>query len=61
MLRGASTFIKKYKPLMAICLYHKPKDFFELPLYIHTLVPDYKMSIRHHTYSDTDTVLYCYL
>ena len=56
-LKGAENIIRSKKPKLAICLYHKPQDFFEIPLYIKKLNPDYKMFVHHHaTYSDT--VLY---
>lgn len=61
LLYGATDFIKRYKPLLTICLYHKPKDFFEIPIFIKEIVPEYKFMIRHHSYSDTETVLYCYI
>jgi len=61
MLRGGSKLIKQYKPRLAICLYHTPFDMLEIPLYIKALVPEYKMSIRHHAMDASETVLYCYL
>jgi FkbM family methyltransferase len=45
-LRGAAGTIKKYKPEMAICLYHKIDDFYMIPEYIRSLVPDCKFVIR---------------
>lgn len=57
-LKGASEHIKKYKPKLAICLYHKPEDIIEIPFYIKELVPEYKMYIRHHSLINTETVLY---
>lgn len=61
LLKGASRLIKKYKPLLAISIYHRPQDLFEIPEYIKELVPEYKMSVRHYTATYLDTVLYCYL
>ena len=58
-LKGAQQSIKKWKPRLAICIYHKPKDFIEIPLYVHSLVPEYKMFIRHYSTSAQETVLYC--
>lgn len=59
MLQGSINFIKKYHPVMAICLYHKAKDFYEIPNFIKEINPNYKFYLRHHSYSDTETVLYC--
>lgn len=47
-LKGARKIIKKNKPKLAICIYHKPQDFFEIPLYIRELRPDYKLFVYHH-------------
>ncbi|GKX65514.1 FkbM family methyltransferase [Inconstantimicrobium mannanitabidum] len=56
-LEGLQETIKKYKPKLAICIYHRNefKQLWEVPLYIKTLSPDYKIQIRHHGY---DTVCY---
>ena len=58
-LKGARETIKKWKPRLAVCIYHKPEDAVELPLYIHGLVPEYKMYIRHYSTCRDETVLYC--
>lgn len=61
MLQGAKEHIKKYKPKLAISIYHSPYDLFEIAEYIKTLVPEYKFKIRHHSTCFYDTVLYCYI
>lgn len=61
MLHGAVATIRKYKPKLAICIYHKPQDFYEIPEYIKSLVSEYKFAIRHHSLSFTETVLYCWV
>lgn len=59
MLEGAKNIIKKYKPNIALSIYHKWDDFFEIPQYLKSLVPEYNISIRHHGYSTSETVCYC--
>ena len=54
-IKGAKRIIVEKRPKLAICLYHRPQDFFEIPLYIKKLNPDYKLFV-HHRYNDT--VLY---
>ncbi|MEG6520880.1 FkbM family methyltransferase [Desulfotomaculum sp. 1211_IL3151] len=60
MLKGARNLIKRCKPKLAISIYHKPEDLFEIPRYIHSLVPEYKMAIRHHSPRMLETILYCW-
>lgn len=52
-LDGARQTIRKNHPQMAISVYHKSTDLLEIPLYIKSLVPEYKMYLRHHAYDDS--------
>ncbi|MFZ3053695.1 MAG: FkbM family methyltransferase [Sulfuricurvum sp.] len=56
---GATQTIQKYKPNLAICLYHKPEDLWEIPLLIHQIEPSYDMYLRVHEDMCLSTVLYC--
>lgn len=60
-IEGAEKIIKKYKPKLAICVYHRARDIYEIPLLIKKLVPEYKLYLRHHSESLLDTVLYATL
>lgn len=61
-LKGAQETIRRDRPKLAICIYHKTDDLWELPLYIKNLVPEYRFYIRHHLErSICDTVLYAIL
>lgn len=58
-LKGAENIIKNQHPKMAICLYHKIEDFWQIPMYIKAIVPEYRFGIRHHCPANfNDTVLY---
>jgi len=57
-LKGAKKTILRDKPKLAICIYHKPEDMIEIPLYIKRLVPEYRLYVRHHSNSASETVLY---
>lgn len=61
MLKGAAESIRKYKPKLAISIYHKPDDLFSIPEYIKSLVPEYRMAVRHHSPVMMETVLYCWI
>ncbi|MBR3721299.1 MAG: FkbM family methyltransferase [Selenomonadaceae bacterium] len=47
-LRGGAATISKFKPKLAICLYHKLEDLWQIPLYIKELRSDYEFSLRHY-------------
>ncbi|NLI75713.1 MAG: FkbM family methyltransferase [Candidatus Riflebacteria bacterium] len=57
-LRGAEAIIRCQKPKLAICVYHKPEHLWEIPLYIKSLVPEYRLFLRHHTPMEYETVCY---
>ena len=57
-IEGAKNTIRHYKPKLAIFVYHKPEDIFEIPLKILELDSGYKLYLRHYSYVDTETVLY---
>ena len=57
-LHGAKETILRNHPKLAICFYHYQRDFVEIQKWIHSLVPEYKLYIRHHSFSVNETVLY---
>ncbi len=57
-LRGARETIRKDNPRMAICIYHKPEDLYEIPGYLLSLVPEYRFKVRQYTSMNWETVLY---
>ena len=59
-LRGSKRVISQLKPKLAISIYHKPFDFYEIPKFLKELVPEYHFKVRHHTEYLYDTVLYAY-
>lgn len=61
MLLGAAKGIKKYRPLLAICIYHNAVDLYSIPLLIKELVPEYKIAVRHHSNDLSETVLYAWV
>lgn len=47
-LKGATNIIAKQKPKLAVCIYHKIDDLWEVPLFMKQNVPEYKLAVRHH-------------
>lgn len=57
-INGAKNVIKSSRPTMAISLYHKPCDIWEIPLQLLNYCIDYKFYIRQHYNNSFDCVLY---
>lgn len=60
-LIGATQIIKTLKPKLAICIYHMPFDFYEIPKFLKSLVPEYKFKVRQPESGFCETVLYAYI
>ena len=56
-LKGAKRLIKNGSTL-AISVYHKPRDIWEIYEYITSVNPNYNFYLRHYTTTVHDTVLY---
>lgn len=57
-LRGAENLIRRCKPKLAISIYHKVEDIWELPQLILSFHPEYTFYLRHYSLSSEETVLY---
>lgn len=57
-LTGAAEVIKRKKPRLMICAYHKPEDIYELPQTILKLRDDYQLSLWQIGESFWDVMLY---
>ncbi len=60
-LNGAKETILRDKPVLAICVYHKPEDIWEIPELIASYGVGYSFYLRHYSLFDNETVLYAYL
>ncbi|WP_377295095.1 FkbM family methyltransferase [Rhizobium sp. SG2393] len=61
LLEGAAETIRSHRPKLAICVYHYPSDIPALAGYIRSLVPEYRLALRHHSPQLMETVLYCWV
>lgn len=58
-LLGAAGVIQRDRPILAICIYHKREDFFDIPNTIEEIIKDeYDFYIRQYRYGQSETVLY---
>jgi FkbM family methyltransferase len=59
-LRGAENTIRQFRPKLAISVYHKLNDLWEIPKYIDSLGLGYRFALRHFTIHAEETVLFAY-
>jgi FkbM family methyltransferase len=58
VLKGSQNIIKSCTPTIAVAIYHKPQDFYEIPFYIYSLSQDYSIRVRHYTETIYETVMF---
>ena len=59
-LKGAAGAIRNARPKLMVSAYHRSTDLLEIPAWIDTIAPDYRIGLRHHTEDRWDTCLYFY-
>lgn len=59
VLLGAENIIRLQKPKLAISVYHKNADIWEIPKLIKRMNSDYKLYLRHQACINASTILYC--
>ena len=57
-LRGTRRLIHDHAPVLAVCVYHRPSDLWELPLLCRRFCGDYALHLRAHGFDGWETVLY---
>lgn len=57
-LKGAERMIMDFRPKLAVCVYHKPDDLYEIPVLIKKMNPEYRLYLRQYSNSRFETVLY---
>ena len=58
-LKGAEKPIRKYRPLLAISVYHKAEDLWKIPFWIKENFPFYGFKLRWHGHMLNEIILYC--
>ena len=57
-LVGGERSIRRWKPKLAISLYHHPEEIFAIPLWIDSLECGYRFFLDHYSIHNEETVLY---
>lgn len=57
-LKGSVATIRKYRPKLAISLYHKPEDVIEIPCFLESLGMEYRYYLRQYQTRMLETILY---
>jgi FkbM family methyltransferase len=58
-LRGAEQTIRRFRPKLAIAVYHNWDDFITIPPYLNGLDLGYEFYLDHFTIHEEETVLFC--
>lgn len=59
-LEGARATLRQFKPRLAISVYHRPHDLFEIPRLIQQIEGSYRFYLDHYTIHQEETVLYAW-
>jgi FkbM family methyltransferase len=59
-LKGAVNTIRNDRPKIMASAYHRSTDLLDIPAFVDSIAPDYKIGLRHHTEDRWDTCLYFY-
>lgn len=57
-LKGCRRIIEDFHPKMAVCVYHRPDDLYEIPTLIKEIHTEYRLYMRQYSNSKFETVLY---
>ena len=57
-LLGGMNNILKHKPKLAISIYHKFDDLWNIPLLLKQWLPEYKLIMRHYGSTQEETIIY---
>lgn len=57
-LAGAAGLIRRERPHLAVCVYHRQSDFHRIPRQVLEMEPRYRVFLRHYTEGFVETVMY---
>lgn len=57
-LEGARATLARMQPVVAVCVYHRPDDLWQIPLYLRAQLPDHRLVLRSHANDGFELVAY---
>ncbi|MBN9520385.1 FkbM family methyltransferase [bacterium] len=57
-LHGMTDTLTRFRPQLAVCLYHDPAHMWEIPQLLMARLPDYDFYVRHYSYTRFECLLY---
>ena len=57
-LQGGEQSLRRWRPKLAISLYHRPEDLYSIPLWLNSLNCGYRFFLDHYSIHHEETVLY---
>jgi FkbM family methyltransferase len=57
-LAGGEAMLKKTRPKLAVCIYHRQSDFWRIPEKVLSVYSGYRVYVRHYTEGIEETVMY---
>jgi FkbM family methyltransferase len=57
-VKGAGRLIREHRPRLAVSVYHRPDDLWEIPLRLRSLAPDHRLLIRTQGEDGSDVICY---
>ncbi|ACM19018.1 SAM-dependent methyltransferase, putative [Geotalea daltonii FRC-32] len=58
VLQGAIATLKRHRPQLAVCIYHKKQHLFQVPLLLNSMLHGYHYYLGHYSPTFWDTVWY---
>lgn len=57
-LQGGATLLQRAKPVVAVCVYHRPDDLWTIPVFLHEVLPLHRLFLRAHAWDGFELVAY---
>jgi FkbM family methyltransferase len=58
-LKGMVETVRRFRPQLAISIYHFLNDYWSIPLFLMEICEDYDFHVGHYSYERFETVFYC--